>query len=50
MSQYVPDDIKTASILIEYEILSVSFFEREKLEDSFINKLILSARITKKRF
>jgi glycosyltransferase involved in cell wall biosynthesis len=50
MSQYVPDDIKTASILIEHEILSVSFFEREKLEDSFINKLILSARRTKKRF
>lgn len=49
MNRYVPENIKIASILVEHDVLSVSFWERAKLTNNFINKLILLARKTKKR-
>lgn len=49
MNRYVPENIKIASILIEHDVLSVSFGERVKLTNNFISKLILLARKTKKR-
>lgn len=49
MSRYIPCDIKVASILVEHEILSISFYERAKLETDYINKLILFGRTIKKR-
>ena len=50
MSRYIPRDNKVVSILIEHEILSISFLERAKLETNLINKLILFVRTIKKRF
>jgi glycosyltransferase involved in cell wall biosynthesis len=50
MSKYIPKNIKVSSILIEHEILSVSFSERQKLEMNLCAKLILFARKIKKRF
>ena len=49
MSRYIPRDIKVVSILVEHEILSISFFERARLETNLINKLILFGRTIKKR-
>lgn len=49
MSRYIPRDIKIVSILIEHEILSISFSQRAKLETNLINKLILFGRTIKKR-
>lgn len=48
MSKYVPDDIKVASVLIEHEVLSVSFSERAQLENNLINKIISFTRKIKK--
>jgi glycosyltransferase involved in cell wall biosynthesis len=49
MARYLPGDIDSIPFLVEHEILSVSFAEKAKLENNFINKLILLARKTKKR-
>lgn len=50
MIRYVPKDSKAAFLLIEHEVLSTLFSERLKLENNFINKLILFARKIKKCF
>ena len=48
MARYLPVDIDSIPLLVEHEILSVSFAEKAKLENKFINKLILLTRKTKK--
>lgn len=48
MSRYLPPGIKMASVLTEHEVLSVSFYERAKLQDSWGRKLILYLRAIKK--
>ena len=50
MARYLPSNIKIPSVLIEHDILSFVFLERLKLENNFLNRLILSFRCLKKRF
>ena len=48
LSRYLPQ-IKCPSVLVEHEVLSVSFAERAKKEKFGINKIILFMRSVKKR-
>jgi glycosyltransferase involved in cell wall biosynthesis len=48
LGQYLPRNISIPSILVEHEILSVSFSEKKNLENNIIKKLILFSRSRKK--
>lgn len=50
MSKYIPKDIDIPFVLVEHDILSVSFIERAKLESNIIKKAILYTRTKKKLF
>ncbi len=50
LSRYFPPKINIPSILVEHEVLSISFYERARFERGLINKLILYARASKKFF
>jgi glycosyltransferase involved in cell wall biosynthesis len=50
LSRYFPLRIEVPLVLVEHEVLSVSFCERVSFEDNPIKKLILYARAIKKSF
>lgn len=50
LSRYFPPRIGMPSVLVEHEVLSVSFWERAGVENNPIKKLILYARAAKKSF
>ena len=49
MARYIPGNIRIPTLLVEHEILSISFSERAKLEKNLLNKFILLLRKIKKR-
>lgn len=50
MARYLPKNLKIPLILVEHDILSISFAQRLHFENSFIKKLILLLRKLKKRY
>lgn len=50
LSRYFPPRIAMPSVLVEHEVLSISFWERAGFEGNPIKKLILYARAVKKTF
>lgn len=49
MNRYLPETVIAPAILVEHEILSVSFYQRAKIENRLSHRLISFARALKKR-
>jgi len=49
MSRYLPENTNIPLVLTEHEVLSASFYERLKIENNFIKKVILFIRARKKQ-